>query len=130
MAAVALGARIVEKHFTMSRADGGPDAAFSMEPDELAQTVRMIRDTEAAGGEVTYGAGLAELGSVVFRKSLFVVEDVKKGELFTERNVRVIRPGHGLAPARLSLILGREAAREIERGSPLSWEMVGQSHEK
>jgi pseudaminic acid synthase len=127
IAAVALGARIIEKHFTLSRADGGPDAAFSLEPDELAATVRAVRDAEAAIGRVSYGAGLGEEGSVVFRKSLFAVEDVKKGEVFTSRNVRVIRPGHGLPPAELGLVLGRRAAADVTRGTPLCWDLVGES---
>ncbi|MDD5306758.1 MAG: pseudaminic acid synthase [Deltaproteobacteria bacterium] len=125
VAAVALGAKIVEKHFTLSRADGGPDAAFSLEPDELRHTVEMIRHAEAAVGRVTYGAGLDEAGSVVFRKSLFVVEDVKKGEQFTAQNVRVIRPGHGLSPIELPRVFGKMAVKDICRGTPLSWEMIG-----
>jgi len=125
VAAVALGAKIVEKHFTLSRADGGPDAAFSLEPDELKDTIRMIRDAEAAIGRVSYGAGVGEEGSIVFRKSIFVVADVKEGERFTERNVRVIRPGHGLCPAEMPLILGRTATVDIACGTPLGWEMVG-----
>ncbi len=127
VAAVALGARIVEKHFTLSRADGGPDASFSLEPHELMSTIAMIRDAEAAIGKVSYGAGVGEEGSMVFRKSLFAVKDVKRGEQFTDENVRVIRPGDGLAPATLDLVLGRKAASNIDRGSPLTWEMVGQT---
>ncbi len=125
IAAVALGASIVEKHFILSRTDGGPDAAFSIEPEELRQTVEMIRHAEAAVGRVAFGAGPGEKDSVVFRKSLFVVEEMKKGDVFTTRNLRVIRPGHGLSPVELPRILGRVAAADISRGTPLSCTLVG-----
>lgn len=127
VASVALGACVIEKHYTLRRADGGPDSSFSLEPDELAKMVREIRVAERAIGRVRYGAGDAERGNVVFRRSLFVVRDVRAGETFTSENVRSIRPGHGLAPRTLGQVIGRRASRDIARGTPLSWELVGGS---
>jgi N-acetylneuraminate synthase len=126
VAAVALGACLIEKHFTLSRAAGGPDAAFSLEPDEFKTMVDAIRVTEKALGQVHYGATESEIKSRVFRRSLFVVQDVKAGQVFTTDNVRSIRPGHGLAPKYLADLLGKRAARDIERGTPLTWDLVGQ----
>nr|WP_205703867.1 pseudaminic acid synthase [Candidatus Chloroploca sp. Khr17] len=125
VAAIALGAAIVEKHFTMSRAVPGPDSAFSLEPHEFKAMVEAIRVAERALGRVHYGVSERETASKVFRRSLFVVADVAAGELFTEANVRSIRPAHGLAPKYLPEVLGRRAVRAIERGTPLSWELVG-----
>ncbi len=125
VAAVALGATIIEKHLTLSRADGGPDAGFSLEPEEFAAMVEAVRQAEAAVGEVTYGSRAGERESRVFRRSLFVVADVRAGERFTASNLRSIRPGHGLSPAFLPQVIGRRAAVDIERGTPLSWELVG-----
>lgn len=120
-AAVALGAAIVEKHFTLARADGGPDSAFSLEPDEFKAMVQACRAAHEAVGRVNYSRTGAESGNIQFRRSLYVVGDVKKGEKFTDENVRSIRPGHGLAPRHLPAVLGRAAARDIERGSALTW---------
>lgn len=122
--AVALGAAAIEKHYTLRRADGGPDAAFSLEPEELRAMIEQVRVAERAIGSVKYGAGDAERGNVMFRRSLFVVEGVKAGEEFTHENVRSIRPGNGLPPKHLPEVLGRRAARDIERGTPLSWHLV------
>ena len=119
--AVTLGACMVEKHFTLSRATPGPDSAFSLEPHEFAEMVQAIRTAEASLGGVSYGAGEREAPSRIFRRSLFVVEDVRAGEEFTERNVRSIRPGNGLAPKYLPDILGRRAARDLQRGTPMEW---------
>ena len=119
--AVALGARIVEKHFTLSRADGGPDSAFSMEPAEFKQMVQGIRTAEAALGKVNYSLTEKEQQSIIFRRSLFVVKDMKAGEVFTEKNVRSIRPGHGLHPRFLDTVLGRCATHDIARGMPLTF---------
>ncbi len=125
-AAVALGACVVEKHFTLSRAAGGPDAAFSLEPHEFRQMVDAVRDSWAAVGTVRYGAGVgAEEGSRVFRRSLFVVRDVRAGEPFTAENLRSIRPGNGLPPRFLPEVVGRTATRDVERGTPLDWSLVG-----
>lgn len=120
--AVALGISIVEKHFTLSREDEGPDSAFSLEPHELADMVRSIRVAEQALGRVSYGVGDKEKASRAFRRSLFVVEDIPAGAELTDKNVRSIRPGHGLAPRHLPTVLGRRAARDLARGTPLAWE--------
>lgn len=125
IAAVALGAAIVEKHFTLSRHEGGADAAFSMEPDEFARMVADIRQAERALGAISYEQTSEERKNVCFRRSLFVVEDVRAGDVFTGRNVRVIRPGYGLLPRHLQDVLGKRAARDVPRGTPLSWEMIG-----
>lgn len=124
IASVALGANIIEKHVTLSRADGGSDAGFSLEPKELKCLVKSIREVESAIGVPSYGTGEKESENVVFRKSLFVVKDVKKGEEFTEQNVRSIRPGQGLAPKFYHEVIGKKAASDIERGEPLNWEMI------
>jgi pseudaminic acid synthase len=124
IAAVALGACLIEKHLTLSRAAGGPDAAFSLEPDEFAALVGAVRETEAALGEVRLGPTERERASRALRRSLFVVEDVSAGETLTDRHVRSIRPGHGLAPKYLDAVLGRRAACAIPRGTPLRWELL------
>jgi N-acetylneuraminate synthase len=124
VAAVALGACIVEKHFTLSRDIPGPDSAFSLEPHEFKAMVEAIRTVEKALGKVHYGITEQEAKSRVFRRSLFVVKDMKAGEMFTEENVRSIRPGYGLHPRHLNDVLGRRAARDIKRGTPLSWELI------
>jgi pseudaminic acid synthase len=124
VAAVALGAVIVEKHLTLDRGAGGPDGAFSLEPAEFAELVRSIRTTEQALGCVRYADDGPETANRVFRRSLFVVRDVRAGEAFTPENVRSIRPAHGLAPRHLLEVLGRRAARDLSRGEPLSWDMV------
>ena len=125
VAAVALGACIIEKHFTLSRVEGGPDAAFSLEPDEFSEMVRAVRTAEAALGRVNYAVSDKERQSRVFRRSLFVVRDMKQGEPFTQDNVRSIRPGCGLHTRYQEAVLGRRAVCDIMRGTPLSWELVG-----
>ena len=122
--AVALGACIVEKHFTLSRQIPGPDSAFSLEPAEFRAMVEAIRIAERALGQVHYEVTERERASQVFRRSLFVVQDVKAGEVLTEENVRSIRPGHGLPPKYLPDVLGRRAVRDVERGTPLTWDCV------
>lgn len=117
--AVAVGARIVEKHFTLARADGGPDSAFSMEPDEFRQMVQDIRTVEKALGSVCYDLTPKQKECKVFRRSLFVVKDMKAGDVFTEENVRSIRPGYGLPPKFLGLVLGKRANTFIAKGTPL-----------
>ncbi|MDH7472934.1 MAG: pseudaminic acid synthase [Anaerolineae bacterium] len=124
VAAVALGACIVEKHFTLSRGIPGPDSAFSIEPHEFKEMVEAIRIVEKALGEVHYGVSEREAQSRVFRRSLFVVQDVKAEERLTEENVRSIRPGYGLPPKHLQEVLGRRAVRDIERGTPLGWDLI------
>ena len=124
VAAVALGACIIEKHLTLSRSEPGPDSAFSLEPQEFKAMVDAVRVAEKALGEVHFGCSPHELNNLAFRRSLFVVEDVKRGDLFTDENVRSIRPGHGLHTRHLPEILGQHAARDIERGTPLRWDLV------
>lgn len=124
VAAVALGACIIEKHLTLSRATPGPDSAFSLEPQEFQAMVDAVRTAEKALGEVHFGLSGKEEASRVFRRSLFVVQDMKSGETFTPGNVRSIRPGYGLHTRHLDEILGKRALRDIERGTPLSWDLV------
>lgn len=126
VAAVALGACIIEKHLTLARSEPGPDSAFSLEPHEFKAMVDAVRIAEKALGEVHFGCSAKEANSRVFRRSLFVVQDVKRGDLFTVDNVRSIRPGHGLHTRHLPEVLGRQAVCDIERGTPLSWELVHQ----
>jgi len=124
VAAVALGACIVEKHFTLSRDMPSPDSAFSLEPREFKEMVDAIRVAEKALGGVHYEVGEKESKSRVFRRSLFVVKDMKAGEVFTEENLRSIRPGYGMHPKYLKEVLGRRAARRIKLGTPLEWKLV------
>lgn len=126
VAAVAQGAVIVEKHLTLSRSLPGPDSAFSLEPEEFADMVRAIRETEQALGEVRYTLTDKETASRAFRRSLFVVQEVAIGEVFTNDNIRSIRPGYGLHPRYLEIVLGRRAAQDINRGTPLSWQHIGE----
>ncbi|HZS09409.1 MAG TPA: pseudaminic acid synthase [Blastocatellia bacterium] len=120
--AVALGACIIEKHFTLSRELPGPDSAFSLEPQEFKAMVDAVRATEKALGAVNYGITGKEVANRIFRRSLFVVRDIKAGEKFTSENVRSIRPGHGLHPRHLTEVIGRRASCDIARGTPLAWE--------
>jgi pseudaminic acid synthase len=124
-AAVAIGACFIEKHFTLRRADGGPDAAFSLEPHELTALTKASRNVFAALGTGTAQRPAAEKDSLIFRRSLYVVRDVAVGEVLTADNVRIIRPGYGLAPKHLPEIIGRRAASAIARGTALSWDLVG-----
>ncbi len=124
VAAVAMGARLIEKHFTLRRSDGGPDAVFSIEPAELKQLVDNVRVVEAAIGSVHYGPSGSDESNLASRRSIFVVEDVGEGATFTRENIRVIRPGHGLAPHLLQSVLGRSATRSCPRGTPLTIEHV------
>ena len=121
VAAVALGACIIEKHFCLSRQEPGPDTAFSLEPHEFKQMVESVRTAELALGHVHYGIEEREQVSRVFRRSLFVVQDVRAGEPLTAENVRSIRPGHGLHTRYLDLVIGKRAAQDIARGTPLEW---------
>lgn len=125
VAAVAMGACAIEKHFTLARSDGGPDADFSLEPAEFAALVRDCKDAWAALGKVNYDLLGSERGNVQFRRSLYVVAPVKAGEVLTRANVRSVRPGNGLPPADLDKVLGKVATRDLAFGEPLDWEMVG-----
>lgn len=124
VAAVALGACIIEKHLTLSRADGGPDSAFSLEPKEFKAMVEAVRIAEEALGQVRFGPAEREVASCAFRRSLFVVENVRAGEVFTKSNLRSIRPAHGLHTRHLPEVLGQRAACDIEKGTPLSWKLI------
>lgn len=124
IASVALGAAIIEKHITLARADGGPDAAFSLEPDELKQLVQGARAAFSALGSAEYGRAASEQGNMAFRRSLYAVQDIAAGGIFTDTNVRSIRPGFGLPPSRLPEVLGARAAKAISRGTPLSAELI------
>jgi N-acetylneuraminate synthase len=124
VAAVALGACIVEKHFTLSRDVPGPDSAFSLEPYEFKAMVEAVRIAERALGKVNYAVGEREAKSHVFRRSLFVVKDMKAGDVFTEENVRSIRPGYGLPPKYLEVVLGRRPKRDLKQGTPLEWRFI------
>jgi N-acetylneuraminate synthase len=124
VAAVSLGACLIEKHLTLSRAAGGPDSAFSLEPAEFKAMVEAVRTTERALGTVHFGVSEREASSRVFRRSLFVVRDLRKGEKFTADNIRSIRPGHGLHTRHLAEVLGKTAAFDIVQGTPVSWDLV------
>lgn len=124
VAAVALGATVVEKHFTLKRADGGVDSAFSMEPQEMAQLVIETERAWQALGKVQTGPTAKEKASLVFRRSLYVVADVKAGEKLTPANVRAIRPGNGIAPKFYDEVIGKTAKRDITRGTPLSHDLI------
>jgi pseudaminic acid synthase len=121
VAAVTLGACIIEKHFTLSRSLPGPDSAFSLEPHEFRAMVEAVRTTEKALGTIHYGVSGREAESRVFRRSLFIVRDVRSGEPFTVQNVRSIRPAHGLHPRHFEEVLGRCASQDLSRGTPLQW---------
>ena len=123
-AAVALGACMIEKHLTLSRADKGPDSQFSLESEEFKAMVGAVRVAEKALGRAEIGPVAKEQASRAFRRSLFVVEEVKRGEVFTERNVRSIRPADGLHTRHLAEVLGKRSTRDVERGTPLSWDLV------
>ena len=124
VAAVALGAKILEKHFILDKKIGGPDAAFSLDAEEFKETVKAVRETEKALGKVSYELSDKVKKSRVFCRSLFVVKNMKKGDIFTGDSVRSIRPGHGLHTRHIKDILGRKAKRDIERGTPLCWDII------
>ncbi len=127
IAAAALGASLIEKHLTLSRSAKGPDSTFSLEPEEFRAMVDAVRLTEQALGAIQFGPTESERSSRTFRRSLFVVENVNRGEKFSDRNVRSIRPGHGLHTRHLHEVVGRSAAKDIERGTPLSWDLVAKA---
>jgi N-acetylneuraminate synthase len=124
VAAVALGAAIIEKHFTLARADGGPDAAFSLEPAEFTALVRDCKAAWSALGSATYDELGSERAAAGHRRSLYVSADVAAGQLLTAANIRSVRPGFGLAPKHLREVMGRRAARDLRFGEPLSWDML------
>lgn len=125
VAAVALGATVVEKHFTLSRADGGVDSSFSLEPAELATLVTETERAWQSLGNVTYGPTEAEKKSLVFRRSLYIAEDMKAGDNFDSRNLRIVRPGFGLPPKLIDSIVGKRITRDARKGTPLAWDLIG-----
>jgi pseudaminic acid synthase len=124
VAAIALGACVIEKHFTLARSDGGPDAAFSLEPAEFTTLVRDCKDAWTALGQAHYDLLGSERANRQFRRSLYVNADVRVGEVLSRANVRSIRPGNGLPPGDMDKVLGRKAARDLTRGEPLAWDML------
>jgi N-acetylneuraminate synthase len=125
VASVALGATVIEKHFTLSRAEGGVDSAFSMEPYEMADLVINAERAWQALGEISYGPIPAEERSIQFRRSLYVVEDTKAGEILTSQNVRAIRPGFGMAPKYLGRVLNKRLNKDVKKGTALTWDLIG-----
>lgn len=124
VASIALGATVIEKHFTLSRADGGVDSAFSLEPKEMKLLVRECNTAYQALGEVRYNTQAQEKKALQFRRSLYIVEDMKKGEVLTEKNLRSIRPGLGVAPKYYDILLGKTVCRDLKRGTAMRWEWV------
>lgn len=124
VASVALGATVIEKHFTLSRADGGVDATFSMEPDEMKALVSETKKAWQSLGEIAYGVTEQEKASMMFRRSLYIAKDMKAGDVFTEENLRIVRPGFGLAPKHYEALLGMKASKDIKKGTPASWDLV------
>ncbi|MDB9312967.1 pseudaminic acid synthase [Spirulina sp. CS-785/01] len=125
VASVALGATVIEKHFTLSRADGGVDATFSMEPEEMAQLVINSERAWQSLGHIQYGPTEAEQSSMIFRRSLYVSQDMKAGDVFTTENLRSVRPGLGLAPKYYEIVLGKQVNQYVKKGRPVTWEMLG-----
>lgn len=125
IASIAMGVSVVEKHFTLSRDDGGVDSAFSLDVSELKLLVQESNRAWEAIGQISYGPSEGEMGSSVFRRSLYVVKDIQSGEAFTEDNVRAIRPGFGLAPKYMDFILGKKANRDLKRGLGMSLDYIG-----
>jgi len=124
IASVALGATFIEKHFTLSRADGGVDSAFSMEPDEMKQLVMETERAWQALGRINYGPGEKEQASLKFRRSLYISQDMKAGDVLSPENLRIVRPGFGLEPKYYELVLGKSVKKDVEKGAALSWKML------
>lgn len=124
VAAVAHGATVIEKHFTLARADGGVDSAFSLEPAEMAALVTETERAWQSLGSVRYGPTEAEKKSLVFRRSVYIAEDIRAGEVYTTKNLRIVRPGSGLHPRHYETVLGRHASRDSMKGEPLSWDLI------
>lgn len=124
IASIALGASVIEKHFTLDRSDGGVDSTFSIEPRELEILVQSANNAKDSIGKVSYGPIGAEKKSVQFRRSIYIVQDVKQGDVLTQKNIRIIRPGYGLAPKQLDFVLGRQVTQDIKAGTALSWDLI------
>ena len=124
VAAVACGATVIEKHFTLRRADGGVDSAFSMEPKEMKQLVVETKRAWQSLGKVTYDPTEAEKSSLVFRRSLYIAENMKKGDMLNEKNLRIVRPGLGLEPKYFDILVGRKVSQDVKKGTALKWDFV------
>jgi len=124
VAAVALGATVIEKHFTLCRADGGVDSTFSLEPPELSSLVVETERAWQALGSISYGPSEKEKGSLKFRRSLYIAEDMEKGEVFTPQNLRIVRPGFGLPPKYYERLLGRRISKSAKKGTPVIWDLI------
>ena len=124
-AAAALGATVIEKHFTLRRSDGGVDASFSLEPHEFSALVEESERAWASVGSVVYGGAEIEKKSLKFRRSLYIAKSVKQGDVLTEENLRIVRPGYGLAPKNIDVLLGRKVNRDLAAGTAMKWEFIG-----
>jgi len=124
VASVAFGTTVIEKHFTLARSDGGVDSAFSLEPDEMKSLVEETMRAWLALGKISYGLTEKEKGSLQFRRSLYVAEDMKAGDTFTKKNLRLVRPGYGLPPKYYDVIAGKKVNRDVKKGAPVKWELV------
>ncbi|MBM7572157.1 pseudaminic acid synthase [Aquibacillus albus] len=124
VASVAMGATVIEKHFTLSRKDGGVDSAFSMEPSEMTSLVAETKRAWQALGKVSYGPTDKEKSSLKFRRSIYVSKDIKSGDIFTKENLRIVRPGYGLSPKYYEQILGKQAKNDMKAGTPLTWDNI------
>jgi N-acetylneuraminate synthase len=124
VASVALGATVIEKHFTLNRADGGVDAAFSMEPQEMKQLVIETERAWQAMGKISYGVTPAEQKSLIFRRSLYIAQNMQSGDILTPDNLRAIRPGQGLPPKYYNLLLGKKIKVDVQAGTPVKWELL------
>jgi len=124
VASVALGATVIEKHFTISRSDGGVDAAFSIEPEEMKSLVEETERAWQALGKVSYGPTKAEESSLKYRRSIYICKDMKKGDVFTKENLRIIRPGFGLPAKYFDIFLGKKVNKNVSKGTPLSWDLI------
>ena len=124
VAAVAHGATVIEKHFTLDRTDGGVDSSFSLEPEEMRMLVVETDRAWQSLGRVSYGPTEAELKSLIFRRSIYVSEDLESGEVLTTANLRCIRPGLGLPPKYYQVLLGRKVKRSVQKGTPMTWDLV------
>ncbi len=125
VAAVAHGATVIEKHFTLRRADGGVDSTFSLEPGELRALVTETERAWLSLGQVRFGPGDAEKKSLIFRRSIYIAEDLKAGDVLTSKNIRCVRPGMGLAPKYYELLLGRRVNKDVQKGTPMGWALIG-----
>ena len=122
IASIVLGARVIEKHFTLSRKDGGADSAFSIEPEELKNLIIESERAFLALGQIQYGIQEAELKSLLFKRSIYVIDEIKKGQLINRENIKVLRPNYGLSPKLFDFVLNKKVTRDIKPGTPLKWE--------